>query len=56
MSDVTGDEFKLFMSVLSKLKSIVSEPQNLADVIAEQAELDKGFEVKLFEFHVFKFS
>jgi len=44
MSDVTGDEFKSFMSVLSKLKSIVSEPQNLADVIAEQAELDKGFE------------
>eukprot|EP00112_Aurelia_sp_Birch-Aquarium-sp1_P025605 Seg859.11 transcript_id=Seg859.11/GoldUCD/mRNA.D3Y31 product="Apoptosis inhibitor 5" protein_id=Seg859.11/GoldUCD/D3Y31 len=44
MSDVTGDEFKSFMNVLAKLKSIVSEPQNLADVIAEQAELEKGFE------------
>lgn len=46
MSDVTGDEFKSFMGVLSKLKSIVSEPQNLADVIADQAELEKSFEVR----------
>ena len=45
MSDVTGDEFKSFMSVLAKLKSVVSEPQNLADVIADQAEFDKSFEV-----------
>ncbi|XP_065070517.1 apoptosis inhibitor 5-like [Rhopilema esculentum] len=44
MSDVTGDEFKSFMAVVSKLKSIVSQPQNLADVIAEQAELEKSFE------------
>ncbi len=47
MSDVTGDEFKIFMGILSKLKSIISEPQNLADVIAEQAELEKNFEVFL---------
>ena len=52
MSDVTGDEFKSFMTVLSKLKSIVSEPQNLADVIGEQAELDKGFEVSLLDLHI----
>ena len=45
MSDVTGDEFKSFMNVLAKLKSVISEPQNLADVIAEQAELEKDFEV-----------
>ena len=51
MSDVTGDEFKSFMSVLSKLKSIVSEPQNLADVIAEQAELEKSFEVNCVELY-----
>ena len=47
MSDVTGDEFKSFMAVVSKLKSIVSQPQNLADVIAEQAELEKSFEVQI---------
>eukprot|EP00794_Sanderia_malayensis_P018134 gene18134-19944_t len=44
MSDVTGDEFKIFMGILSKLKSVISEPQNLADVIAEQAELEKNFQ------------
>ena len=54
MSDVTGDEFKSFMNVLAKLKSIVSEPQNLADVIAEQAELEKDFEVILGPVHTYQ--
>ena len=47
MSDVTGDEFKTFMSILSKLKSVINEPQNLADVISEQAELEKDFDVSM---------
>ncbi len=48
MSDVTGDEFKVFIGILSKLHSIVSQPQNLADVIAEQAELEKSFQVIIY--------
>jgi len=44
LSDVTGDEFTIFISILSKVKSIASNPQNLADLITEQAELDKEFQ------------
>jgi len=44
LSDVTGDEFTIFISMLSKVKSISSNPQNLADLITEQAELDKEFQ------------
>jgi len=44
LSDVTGDEFTIFISMLTKVKSIASNPQNLADLITEQAELDKEFQ------------
>lgn len=44
LSDVTGDEFTGFVSMLTKVKSIASNPQNLADLITEQANLDKQFE------------
>ncbi|XP_028413082.1 LOW QUALITY PROTEIN: apoptosis inhibitor 5-like [Dendronephthya gigantea] len=40
MPDVTGDEFKVFISLLSKLKSYKHEHDQLVDLIAEQAELD----------------
>ena len=40
MPDVTGDEFQVFISLLSKLKTFESEHDQLVDLIAEQAELD----------------
>ena len=48
MPDVTGEEFTLFISILSKVKSVANNPQNLADLITEQAELDKEFQVNLY--------
>ena len=42
---MTGEEFKMFMGILSKLKSVASDTQKLADLVAEQAELDRDFEV-----------
>lgn len=45
LSDVTAEEFTLFISTLSKVKVIVSNPQNIADLITEQAELDKPFDI-----------
>lgn len=44
LSDVTGDEFTTFISILTKVKSIAVNPQTLADLITEQAELDKPFQ------------
>ena len=44
LSDVTGEEFTLFISILTKVKSIASNPQNLADIVTQQAELDKEFQ------------
>lgn len=44
LSDVTGEEFTSFVSILSTVKSVSSNPQNLADIITEQAELDKDFQ------------
>lgn len=44
LSDVTGEEFTVFIAILTKVKSISSNPQNLADIITEQAELDKDFQ------------
>ena len=44
LSDVTGEEFTAFISMLTKVKSIASNPQNMADLITEQAELDKEFQ------------
>jgi len=43
LSDVTGEEFTSFIAILGTVKSISSKPQNLADIITEQAELDKTF-------------
>ena len=40
MPDVTGDEFQVFISLLSKLKTFETEHDQLVDLIAEQAELD----------------
>lgn len=44
LSDVTGVEFTAFVSLLTKVKSIANNPQNLADIITEQANLDKEFQ------------
>ncbi|XP_065666590.1 apoptosis inhibitor 5 [Hydra vulgaris] len=44
LSDVTGDEFTSIISMLTKVKSIANKPQYLADLITEQAELDKDFQ------------
>jgi len=46
LPDVTGEEFTLFISILSKVKSVANNPQNLADLITEQAELDKEFQAE----------
>ncbi|CAB4004990.1 Apoptosis inhibitor 5, partial [Paramuricea clavata] len=40
LPDVTGYEFKVFISLLSKLKTMESEHDQLVDLIAEQAELE----------------
>lgn len=47
MQDCTKDEFIAFMSLLSGLKiaKLVSGQQVLAEIITEQAELDKPFDV-----------
>lgn len=47
MQDVTGDEFASFMGLLSVLKISKSIPgqQALVDLVVEQAELDKVFDV-----------
>ena len=45
MPDVTGDEFKVFISLLSKLKSFELEHDQLVVLIAEQAELDSELQV-----------
>ena len=47
MPDVTGDEFKVFISLLSKLKTMESEHDQLVDMIAEQAELENELQVSL---------
>jgi len=44
LSDVTAEEFTSFISMLTKVKTVASNPQNLADLIAEQAELEKNFQ------------
>ena len=43
VNDVTGDEFTSFISILGTVKCIASNPQNLVDIITEQAELEKDF-------------
>lgn len=50
MQDCTKDEFIAFMGLLSNLKisKLVSGQQVLAEIISEQAELDKPFDVRYF--------
>ncbi|KAJ7416909.1 Apoptosis inhibitor 5 [Willisornis vidua] len=45
LEDVTGDEFVLFMKILSGLKSLqtVSGRQQLVELVAEQADLEQTF-------------
>ena len=47
MADVTGEEFRTFMTILSSLKVMSSAHQELADIVAEQAELNQAFQVPL---------
>ena len=47
MADVTGEEFRTFMTILSSLKVMASAHQELADIVAEQAELNQAFQVPL---------
>ena len=44
---MTGDEFVAFMKLLSGLKSMstVQGRQQLVEIVAEQADIDKPFEV-----------
>ena len=62
MADVTGEEFKVFIDIMSKLKVLGNEHQQLVDLITEQAELDSTLQVsrsclyaevyiKVFELH-----
>ncbi|EDO32347.1 predicted protein [Nematostella vectensis] len=44
LSDVTGEEFKAFMTILSQLKTMQGSPQVLADIVTEQAELCQPFQ------------
>ena len=45
MADVTGEEFCIFMTILSSLKVMASAHQELADIVTEQAELNQPFQV-----------
>ncbi len=47
MPDVTGDEFQVFISLLSQLKSFQSEHDQLVELIAEQAELENELQVSI---------
>ena len=44
VNDVTGDEFTCFINILGTVKSVSSDPQNLVDIVTEQAELEKDFQ------------
>ena len=48
MADVTGEEFRTFMAILSSLKVMASAHQELADIVTEQAELNQPFQVYSF--------
>lgn len=54
MADVTGEEFRTFMAILSSLKVMASAHQELADIVAEQAELNQAFQVPLEEGYIEK--
>lgn len=53
MADVTGEEFRTFMTILSSLKVMASAHQELADIVTEQAELNQPFQVsdKIYHIH-----
>nr|QMS47769.1 apoptosis inhibitor-5-like protein [Fimbriaphyllia ancora] len=44
MADVTGEEFRTFMTILSSLKVMAAAHQELADIVTEQAELNQPFQ------------
>lgn len=45
MADVTGEEFRTFMKILSSLKVMANAHQELAGIVAEQVELTQAFQV-----------
>ena len=47
MPDVTGEEFQVFISLLSKLKTLELEHDQLVDLISEQAELENELQVSI---------
>lgn len=47
MTDVTEEEFRIFMTILSSLNVMASAHQERADIVAEQAELNQAFQVSL---------
>lgn len=55
MADVTGEEFRTFMTILSSLKVMASAHQELADIVAEQAELNQAFQVPVEGEYIEKF-
>ena len=48
LQDVTGEEFEVFMEMLSKLQclSTAEGAQEVMDIITEQAELGQEFKVQ----------
>ena len=42
---MTGEEFQVFISLLSKLKTLEFEHDQMVDLIAEQAELENELQV-----------
>ncbi|XP_029210992.1 apoptosis inhibitor 5-like [Acropora millepora] len=44
MADVTGEEFRTFMKILSSLKVMANAHQELAGIVAEQVELTQAFQ------------
>ena len=48
MADVTGEEFRTFMKILSSLKVMANAHQELAGIVAEQVELTQAFQVPFY--------
>ena len=48
LQDVTGEEFEVFMEMLSKLQCLLTAEgaQEVMDIITEQAELGQEFKVQ----------
>ena len=45
VADVTGEEFRTFMAILSSLNIMADAHQELADIVTEQADLRQPFQV-----------